>query len=86
MTTLQLISSEKNFAQDQAVSTEQFVDMATIRRRIATIKNRWSPETIRARALEGARRRSELQALLADLLDEQAADEARDDSGFSLVG
>jgi hypothetical protein len=41
------------------------LDLATIRRRVASIKQKWSPETNRARAIEGARRRRELAALLS---------------------
>ncbi len=40
------------------------LDLATIRQRVARIKRTWTPETVRARAIEGARRRSELAALL----------------------
>ncbi len=66
-----------------------FVDMETIRRRVARIKNEWSTETIQARAKEGARRREELESLLLDrLTDIRDSEETCDLSqhGFCLVG
>jgi hypothetical protein len=66
-----------------------FLDMATIRRRVARIKNGWNEETARARATEGARRRRELEELLiGHLCDVGDSEESCDlrKSGFSLVG
>ena len=69
------------------------LDLATIRRRVAGIKSRWTPEIAQARASEGARRRKELDALLGELLlnypqvegDDDAAS-CQDTHGLSLVG
>ena len=47
--------------------SETFIDMETIRRRVAKIKNQWTPEVARARASEGLRRRAELESLLVEL-------------------
>ena len=47
------------------------LDIATIRRRVDSIKQKWSPETVRARAIEGARRRSELAALVANAFEDE---------------
>jgi hypothetical protein len=52
------------------------LDIATIRRRVASIKRKWSPETVRARAIEGERRRSELAALLARAVEEGCGEAA----------
>ncbi|MCA9133034.1 MAG: hypothetical protein KDA45_07755 [Planctomycetales bacterium] len=73
-------------------SGSEVLDLATIRRRVASIKKRWTPETARARAIEGARRRQELDALLGGFWEQPstyAADapcEAKDKHGLSLVG
>ena len=67
----------------------KFLDMETIRRRVAKIKNSWSPETARARAAEGARRRQELENfVLEGICDVSTSEETCDisDYGFSLVG
>jgi hypothetical protein len=61
-----------------------FLDMATIRQRVASIKNRWSPETVRARAIEGARRRVELEGLVAGLIDLDADERFGEDSELRL--
>lgn len=76
MSTLQLYRSIENYDRAEATTDgeEKFLDMATIRRRVATIKNRWTPETVRARAIEGARRRIELEDLVADVLVHAADD------------
>ncbi len=60
-----VLQTTENYAGER-----DFVDMDTIRRRLAKIKNRWSPEMVRARALEGTRRRAELEALLGGKTDE----------------
>ncbi len=69
------------------------LDMLTIRRRVANIKSRWAPEVARARAVEGARRRRELDALVSALMSEYSDDysnqrrETSDDAqGLTLVG
>mgnify|MGYP001361035098 CR=1 FL=1 len=69
------------------------LDMLTIRRRVAKIKSRWTPEETQARASEGTRRRRELDALVIELMgdyrDEQLRGDAAccDDShGLTLVG
>ena len=72
-----------------AARDHDFVDMDTIRRRVATIKGAWSPETVRARAIEGERRRDELENLLLDLLTDTSGSEETCDlrqHGFCLVG
>lgn len=46
------------------------LDIQTIRRRVANIKKQWTPEVARARAAEGARRRSELDSMVCGLLRE----------------
>lgn len=66
-----------------------YVDAATIRRRVAKIKNSWDSNTVRARSIEGERRRNELAIMFADLLDEDCIPDASGDgeqSGFGLVG
>jgi hypothetical protein len=40
------------------------LDLKTIRKRVHAIKSDWSPEVTKQRALEGLRRRSELERLL----------------------
>jgi hypothetical protein len=44
------------------------LDLETIRRRVADIKQHWTPEIAQARALEGARRRRALDALVTELI------------------
>ena len=87
MTTLQLIASELNRAPRAA---EDYLDIDTIRRRVAKIKNTWSEATATSRAIEGLRRRAELAAMMEDLLDDDLTgdDLSGDDreSTFSLVG
>ena len=63
----------------------RFLDMATIRRRVARIKNGWSPELARARAIEGERRREALALLLDELAAQDDAWETPEND-FSLVG
>ncbi len=65
-------------------SIGSFVDMATIRQRVALIKNRWSPETVRARAIEGARRRVELEGFVANLVDFDAEEHCGGDNGLRV--
>jgi hypothetical protein len=84
MATLQTSSNDRK-SDLTAKSEAEFLDMATIRRRLAKIKNCWSAETARARAIEGARRRAQLETLVADFSGE-ADDNACEDHGFSLVG
>ena len=70
-------------------TNREFVDMETIRRRVARIKNSWTPETVHARAVEGVRRREQLESLVLDLLtDTSASDETCElkQHGFCLVG
>ena len=68
------------------------LDMATIRRRVARIKSQWTPEVARARAVEGARRRRELDTLVSQLWTksgDQPSEEGfpcRDTHGLTLVG
>ena len=74
---------------DHVRGMRDYVDIDTIRRRVARIKNEWSDETIRARANEGARRRDELECILLDVLTDTSASEESWDlkqHGFSLVG
>lgn len=65
-------------------SAGNFLDMATLRQRVASIKNRWSPETVRARAIEGARRRVELEGLVASLADLDADERFGENGEFRL--
>ena len=69
-------------------NSNDFVDIDTIRRRVAMIKSRWTPEVARARASEGARRRSEFDRLVTALLLEanESCEESQDTHGLSLVG
>ncbi len=70
------------------------LDMATIRRRVAQIKQRWTPEIAQARAAEGARRRRELDAMVNQLLHElhdqehgiEGIGSESDSHGLTLVG
>ena len=75
--------------QPATIGREEFIDMETIRRRVEMIKKNWSPETKRARAAEGARRREELESLfLGKLCDVSGSEEDCDlrQYGLSLVG
>lgn len=79
--------------QTVARSTVSELDMSTIRRRVAQIKRRWTPEEAQARAAEGLRRRRELDALVGQLLGEFGADklltdheDCDDAHGLTLVG
>jgi len=83
---MQLVHENKSKA---ANVTGRFIDIGTIRRRVAKVKNRWSAETTRSRAIEGTRRRDELEALLMDYIcDTEESEECLDlkQHGFSLVG
>lgn len=70
------------------------LDMATIRRRVAQIKQRWTPEVAQARAAEGVRRRRELDAMVSQLLHElhdqehgiEGIGSESDSHGLTLVG
>jgi len=65
------------------------LDMLTIRRRVAQIKNKWTPEVSQARAAEGARRRRELDAMVAQLLGDlrdHRPEQNFDAHGLSLIG
>ncbi|QDV22941.1 hypothetical protein [Aureliella helgolandensis] len=66
-----------------------FLDMATIQRRVAKIKNGWTADMVRARAEEGRRRRQELDSLVLHLMgDEGFADDEQNSGlgGLTLVG
>lgn len=70
MTTLKVYrgSHQDEFADRSALTEADCeLDMETIQNRVAGIKQGWSSETVRARAVEGARRRSELAALVSGL-------------------
>lgn len=85
---MRVMPTHRNQTQEHAAG-EGFLDMETIRRRVAKIKNRWSAETARSRAIEGARRRSELEDLVLDLLTDTRDSEEScnlEQHGFSLVG
>lgn len=74
-----------------AVGDHQELDLRTIRRRVAKIKQSWSPEIAQARAAEGARRRRELDALVNQWLGERREDGANnqrssDRHSLSLIG
>ena len=60
----------KVYPTTDSVATSE-LDISTIRRRVDSIKRKWSPETVRARAIEGARRRSELGALVANVHEDE---------------
>ena len=87
MNSLQLYRDNEVQNSDFSVNAADasFVDMATIRQRVATIKKRWSPETAKARDIEGARRRFELEALLANAPAVSAAENCSDERNFSVV-
>ncbi len=87
--TLSCKTNTRSNTQMSADDNQPFVDMDTIRRRVATIKNRWSPETAAARAVEVRRRRESLEDLVLDLLtDISDSEESCDirEHGFNLVG
>jgi hypothetical protein len=77
-------------AETNRVAESSELDMLTIRRRVAKIKSRWAPEVAQSRAIEGARRRRELDAMVSELLGDLRADfqvDACDDAhGLTLVG
>lgn len=76
----------------------EFLDLATIRRRVNSIKSTWTPATVQARAAEGRRRRREIENLLEELVEEEWGDlpmdcdrsgtdrRGKDQHGLSLVG
>lgn len=80
------------FNRDRQANTagqSDFLDIETIRRRVAKIKAGWSPATAKARAAEGARRRMELENLMLDRLTDVSGSEETcnlANHGFSLVG
>lgn len=79
--------SSENGSPKSEASFAQFVPIAEIHRRVAKIKQRWSPEIAQARAAEGERRRGELESLLAELeLGLAAADQDAEECEFSIVG
>ncbi len=69
---------------NESAEGEGLLDLATIRRRVALIKNRWSAETVRARAIEGARRRIELEGLVANVLAHDNDDVEGEECGLRL--
>ena len=86
---MKLIEKSPMAATSPTVGREEFVDMETIRRRVAKIKNGWTLETVKARAIEGDRRRRELETLMLDLMTDPTDSEESCDiglHGFSLVG
>lgn len=69
--------------------SEAFLPLETIRQRVAAIKGSWTAEQAKARAIEGVRRRRELEDLFLELLcDTEGSEETCDlsEHGFSLVG
>ena len=50
--------------EDGSERFDAYVDMSTIRKRVARIKSGWDDETRRQRAAEGRRRRAELARML----------------------
>lgn len=69
------------------------LDLQTIRQRVANIKKQWTPEVAKARAVEGARRRFELDSMVSALLLEMredyefgAADSDSEATRLTLVG
>ncbi len=83
-----LAASVRDERQTVAIQ-DAFLDLETIQRRVAAIKQSWSPETARARRLEGKRRREQLESLMLDLMTETSDSEESCDlaeHGFSLVG
>lgn len=85
---MKLIHNQQPSAQDVDSANASFVPMATIRKRVAKIKRRWTPEVAKSRAVEGQRRREELECLLVELLDAECEDgeELADFPTLSLVG
>lgn len=86
---MKVLQETRNESVQPSAVREHFIDMETIRRRVAKIKNQWSVETSRARALEGKRRRGELEQLVLELLTDTSESEEYFDlkeNGFSLVG
>ncbi|MFN3190219.1 MAG: hypothetical protein ACE361_06810 [Aureliella sp.] len=79
----------ENSHRDTNSPVNNFLDMKTIRQRVARIKRGWSPETAKARSAEGQRRRRELEDMVLDLIcDVDGSEESCDleSHGFSLVG
>ncbi|MCA9126077.1 MAG: hypothetical protein KDB22_03290 [Planctomycetales bacterium] len=77
--------TQGNMSNDLLTENASFIPMEVIRRRVARIKNRWTPEIANSRAAEGRRRREELECLLSDLLAEETS-VADDVPHLSLVG
>ena len=46
---------------------ETTIDLQTIRQRVASIKRKWTPAEVRARAVEGRERRKQLEELVRQL-------------------
>lgn len=73
----------------ESENTSKFLDINTIRSRVKRIKAGWNPDIAKARAIEGARRRQELEEIFLDILcDVSDSEESCDlaEHGFSLVG
>lgn len=86
---MKLIEKNRVEATRPTVGRDEFIDIETIRRRVAKIKNGWTADTVRARAVEGNRRRRELENLVLDLMTDTTESEESCDiglHGFSLVG
>lgn len=63
-----------------------FVPTAEILKRVNKIKSSWDPQTARARAAEGERRRDQLEDLISELLVEaEMADADCQDADFTVV-
>lgn len=83
------IYKEESTTNNQTTTPDNFLDMATIRSRVARIKASWTPETKRARAKEGERRRRELESIVLDLITDTSGSEEYvpvEQASFSLVG
>ncbi|MFK7735956.1 MAG: hypothetical protein AB8B50_08015 [Pirellulaceae bacterium] len=79
----------ENSRPDSDSVNPRFLDINTIRRRVAAIKQGWSPETVKARSTEGARRRHVLEDLILERLCDTSDSEVScdvDEPEFSLVG
>lgn len=86
---MKVIEMNRSEATRPTIGREEFIDIETVRRRVAKIKNGWTSDTVRARATEGDRRRRELESLILDLMTDTSDSEESCDiglHGFSLVG
>ncbi len=81
------INSKSTSSQDCMESgLSSFVPTSEILKRVRAIKKSWDPETARARAAEGERRRTELESLIGELLVEaEMADVECSDPDFTVV-